>query len=92
MASNSVSVAARQPSRWFTASSSKCGNRESWRSLVRREPEQNIVIWAWTAHPTYVRRFLPQWESHRAPGSRPLWVRLRSPRETRRWLDQITLD
>jgi len=65
------------------------GNRESVRKLLRREPAENIVLWTWTAHAGYVRRFLPQWESHREPGSRPRWVRLRSPRETARWLDEV---
>lgn len=33
------------------------GNREHWTNLLRRDPEQNIVLWAWTKHPDYRERY-----------------------------------
>ena len=66
------------------------GNREHWSNLLRREPEQNIVLWAWTAYPGYVQKFRPQWEAHREAGSRPRWVRLTGPAATRDWLQRVT--
>ncbi len=66
------------------------GNRERWRSLLNRDPADNILLWAWTMHPVYADRFAPQWEEHRAEGSEPRWVRLRSPRETRAWVAAIS--
>lgn len=66
------------------------GNRERWRSLLRREPADNIVLWAWTAHEGYVRKLVPQWEASRVPGSRPRWVRLRGPREAAAWLEEVS--
>ncbi|WP_223148453.1 hypothetical protein, partial [Actinotalea sp. JY-7885] len=54
------------------------GNRESWRGLVAREPEENIVLWAWRSHADNAVRFQQMQAPH--------WVRLRSPRAARRWL------
>lgn len=66
------------------------GNRERWRSLLNREPADNILLWTWTQHGRYVEQMLPRWEAHRAPGSEPQWIRLRSPRETRAWVRAIS--
>ena len=33
------------------------GNRERWTNLLRRDPERNIVLWAWTKHPMYRRQY-----------------------------------
>lgn len=66
------------------------GNRERWRSLLRRDPADNILLWTWTQHGRYVQKFLPQWESGRDPGSEPRWVRLRGRGQARAWLDEIT--
>lgn len=57
------------------------GNREDLRSLARREPEDNIVLWAWTNHDVYRE----QYRREAASGEVPV-VRLRHPREARRWL------
>ncbi|MGN8245831.1 toxin [Cellulomonas soli] len=57
------------------------GNRERWRSLLRREPEENIVRWAWTEHDAYRDRYLDLM----AQGTVPV-LRLTSPRAARRWL------
>ena len=63
------------------------GNRESWRNLLRRRPEDNIVLWAWTAHPRYAAICADAMAAARSDPTAPLMVRLASPREARRWLD-----
>lgn len=60
------------------------GNRESLRNLLRRTPEENIVLWAWTSHARVTRRYA---DLAARPGSRV--VRLRSPRAARRWLREV---
>lgn len=57
------------------------GNRESVRALLRTDPEENIVLWAWTQHHAYRDRYL----SLSASGTVPV-VRLATPRAARRWL------
>lgn len=62
------------------------GNRETLRSLVRRDPEDNIVLWAWTtwraSHEAWA-----ELERTGHPGG-PV-VRLRSRREVRAWLESL---
>jgi adenylate kinase family enzyme len=63
------------------------GNRESWRNIVDRRPEQNILLWAWT-------RDRPLREQLTAAVDSPAWqhlqlVRLRSRREVRQWLSDV---
>jgi hypothetical protein len=62
------------------------GNRESWASLVKRDPRQNILLWSWTQHHGYRR----QYEQASAAPGRASWVRLRSPREAERWLTTVS--
>ena len=33
------------------------GNRESWRKLLSRDPEQNVVLWSWQHHDQYRQRY-----------------------------------
>ena len=33
------------------------GNREELRNIVKRDPEENIVLWAWTRHAHYRERY-----------------------------------
>lgn len=33
------------------------GNREHWRDLLSRDPERNIILWAWQSHPKHRSRF-----------------------------------
>ena len=56
------------------------GNRERLSTLLRREPEENIVLWAWTAHDDY-RRHYAEVTAAGAPV-----IRFGSPRAARRWL------
>lgn len=60
------------------------GNRESLASLVRTDPERNIVLWSWTAHASYRERY----RRLAASGEVPV-VRLPTPRAARRWLASL---
>ena len=60
-------------------------NSESWRNLVSRDPEVNIILWSWTMHPTNRERY-------RAMLADGTWAHatvhhLRSPREVRTFLE-----
>jgi adenylate kinase family enzyme len=33
------------------------GNRERWRNLISRNPEVNIIVWAWTHHDAHTKRY-----------------------------------
>jgi adenylate kinase family enzyme len=57
------------------------GNREDLRNLVRRDPERNVVAWSWTSHAPNRARYTALAETSPTPV-----IRLRSPREARRWL------
>ena len=59
------------------------GNRERLRTVVLRDPERNIVRWSWTQHAAYRERYTALAES-----GAPV-VRLRRPREARRWLESL---
>lgn len=60
------------------------GNRESWRNLVRLDPDESILLWAWTRHRQYQQRYRtaerdPHWSHLR-------FVRLGSRREVTNFL------
>lgn len=60
------------------------GNRERWSQLVSPRKEDNIVLWAWTQHGKYRRRYL---ELITDPSLAHLdVVRLRSRTEIDEWL------
>ncbi len=59
------------------------GNRERLANLLRRDPDENIVLWAWTEHDAYRDRYAAL-----AASGAPV-VRLASPREARRWLASL---
>lgn len=63
------------------------GNRESWSNLVQRDPEKNIILWAWTRFHTTRDRY----DSRAVDGT---WaharvVRLCSRREAKRFLADL---
>jgi len=58
------------------------GNREDLRSLLSRDPHTNIVAWSWTAHRPTRERYAE------LARTEPV-IRLRTPREARRWLDAV---
>lgn len=60
------------------------GNREHWRNLVNRDPEVNIIMWAWEHHPKHRAKY-------EALATTPLWAhadvhRLRSRRDVRQFM------
>ncbi|MCC2308159.1 toxin [Cellulomonas chengniuliangii] len=61
------------------------GNREDLRNLVSRDPEQNVVLWSWTAHTSNRARYA----ALAAESSTPV-VCLRRPRDARRWLATLS--
>ncbi|MGH3647388.1 MAG: adenylate kinase [Micromonosporaceae bacterium] len=63
------------------------GNRESWRNLVRIDPRESIILWAWSQHRTYRTRYAelsqaPEWAHLR-------FVRLTSRPEPDRLLEAL---
>jgi len=59
------------------------GNRETLTNLLRRNPEENIVLWAWTQQAAY----RAQYGAIAQQDGRVL--RLTSPRAARRWLASL---
>ena len=59
------------------------GNRERVSTLFSRDPEKNIIVWAWTAYSRYRQRY----GDLAARDSRV--VRLATPRQARQWLDEV---
>ena len=60
------------------------GNREHWSNLFRRDPDLNILLWAWTTHASTRAKLEVE-----AAGSAAPWVRLRHPRDATRWLASL---
>ena len=58
------------------------GNRERPANLLKRSPEDNIIRWSWTQHFAYRERYA------RLAAEDPRVIRLRTPREARRFLAQ----
>lgn len=63
------------------------GNRERWTSLLRWDPEQSIVRWAWTRHHFYRDRLRLAAAEH-DPQQR--WIRLTSQRDVDRVLSEFS--
>ena len=60
------------------------GNQERWSNLHSTDPEQSVVAWSWTQHGAYRDRY---GAAAADPANAHLeFVRLRSPREVRRFL------
>lgn len=57
------------------------GNRESLGRVFTRDPDTNVLLWAWTQHEQYRRRYRASMQDPTC-----VWVRLSTPSETRRWL------
>jgi adenylate kinase family enzyme len=55
------------------------GNRERWQNLFRLDPQESILVWAWTKHAAYRERYLA---AEKDPANASLvFVRLRSRKE-----------
>ena len=71
------------------------GNRERLSRMFARDPERNIVLWAWTTHARNAARLgeaASAAVARRAQGEGSAgvrWVRLTGPRAARRWLDDL---
>jgi adenylate kinase family enzyme len=62
------------------------GNRERWRNLFARDPDQSLIVWAWQQHAVYQARYTAAMTD---PASRHLtFVRLRSRADARQLLDR----
>lgn len=59
-------------------------NRESWRAFFSLDPEQSILVWAWTTHARNQARYLAA--SQDPANAHLTFVRLTSPRAVRRFL------
>jgi adenylate kinase family enzyme len=63
------------------------GNKERWRYLFKLDPEESIILWAWTSHRKYQERYL---SAQADPANAHLsFVRLRSPAETAALLREL---
>jgi adenylate kinase family enzyme len=62
------------------------GNKEPVFGIFKRDPLENIVLWAWTTHARRRREYAEQ-----AAGD-DRWVVLRSRREINRWLARLDPD
>lgn len=66
------------------------GNRESWRGMFSRVPEDNIILWAWTRH-------APTRERYEVMLRDGTWQhlsvrRLRTPADVRTFIDEVHAD
>lgn len=50
-------VARRSVKRAITGEELWNGNREHWRTLLSRDPEINVIVWAWTHHRVHTARY-----------------------------------
>ncbi len=63
------------------------GNRERFGNLLKRQPEENIILWSWTQHARYRQQYL---DTAADPGNEHIdWVRITSSRQQRRWLASL---
>lgn len=58
------------------------GNREELRNLLSADPDRNVVLWSWTQHAVYRRRY----ETASLAAGVATWIRLGSPAESRSWV------
>jgi len=63
------------------------GNRERWRNLVDRRPEENIILWSWTRDRHYREKY--QAMSEDATWDHLDVIRLRGRREVRLFIDEL---
>jgi len=61
------------------------GNREDLRNIVKREPEENLLLWAWTRHVGLRERYEVASDTY----GHVTVHRLRDPREVDRFLQGI---
>jgi len=64
------------------------GNRERWKNLFARDPDQSVIVWAWRRHSVYQARYT-------AATTDPAWrhltfVRIRSHKDAQQLLDRVS--
>jgi len=60
------------------------GNRERFRNLLETDPQENIILWAWTQDAEYRANYERKMSD---PANAHLkWARLRSPGDVKAWL------
>jgi len=80
-------VAGRTLRRTLTRQELWNGNREALRNLVRRDPERNILLWAWVKQPLMAEQYE---QAVADPGNAHLAVvRLRTPAEVRAFVRSL---
>jgi adenylate kinase family enzyme len=63
------------------------GNTESLRNLIRLDPDESILLWAWTQHDKYVQRY---GSAEHDPANQHLtFIRLRSRAEAAQFLASL---
>lgn len=63
------------------------GNRERPANLFKRDPYENIILWAWTQHHPYRSRYREAMQDRAYQHLN--WVELKSPREVRDWVASL---
>jgi adenylate kinase family enzyme len=64
------------------------GNRERWQNLFRLDPQESILVWAWTKHAACRERYLA---AQKDPANAHLtFIRLRSRKEAAALLARLT--
>jgi adenylate kinase family enzyme len=64
------------------------GNRERWQNLFRLDPQESILIWAWTRHASYRERYLGAMAD--PANSRLTFIRLRSRKDSAALLAELS--
>jgi adenylate kinase family enzyme len=83
-------LAARTLSRGLRRKELWNGNRETLRSMLSRDPEKSIMLWAWRHHHVYAERYAAL--AARSAKSAIDVVRLRSRREVEDFLTEVGVD
>jgi adenylate kinase family enzyme len=60
------------------------GNRERWQNLFRFNPDESILVWAWTKHASYRERYLAAMDD--PANSHLKFIRLHSRQDAEEWL------
>ncbi|MEX1280983.1 MAG: shikimate kinase [Acidimicrobiia bacterium] len=66
------------------------GNREPWRNLWDPRPRHNIIVWSWTNHEKYRRRYASAMDDR--TWAHLSFVQLRSPAEAEAWIADLVPD
>ncbi|MFC9995382.1 AAA family ATPase [Nocardia sp. NPDC127526] len=82
-------IVTRTVGRWVTGRELWNGNRERLRDMFSLDPEQSVIVWAWTTHARNRERYL---RAEREPGYRHIeFIRVRSRRDIAVVLAGLTL-